>query len=46
MPRNRWRATIDSGRKLNLAKLIPRGSAEDALDARLMMAAARLVKRN
>ncbi len=28
MPRDRWRATLDSGRKLDLAKLIPRGAGK------------------
>jgi hypothetical protein len=28
MPRDRWRATLDGGRKLDLAKLIPRGAGK------------------
>jgi hypothetical protein len=35
--RDRWRATLDSGRKLDLAKLIPRGAGKPGTDIRSRM---------
>ncbi len=37
MPRDRWRATLDSGRKLDLAKLIPHGAGRPGTDIRSRM---------
>ncbi len=37
MPRNRWRAKLDSGRKLDLAKLIPGGVGAPGTDIRSRM---------
>ena len=32
MPRDRWRVTLDGGRKLDLAKVIPRGTGMSTCD--------------